>query len=69
MSTQAKPRQPVQGQPVKSIFDDAVAFRRLVNESFKRAAKLAVAENDRLGIATNGSVNGKLVVRQPTSEK
>jgi hypothetical protein len=33
--------------------------------AFQKAAKKAVAENDRLGIVTHGSVDGKIVERQP----
>ncbi len=36
-----------------------------VMAAFQKAAKAAVAENDRLGIVTHGSVNGKIVERQP----
>ncbi len=37
----------------------------LVMAAFQKAAKKAVAENDRLGIVTHGSVDGKIVERQP----
>jgi hypothetical protein len=37
----------------------------LVMAAFQKAAKTAVAENDRLGILTHGTVNGKIVERQP----
>jgi hypothetical protein len=47
------------------MFDDAEALIALAQRSFTRAAKAEVAENDRLGIPTHGSVNGKLVVRHP----
>lgn len=46
-------------------FDDADALIALAQRSFAKAATAAVAENDRLGIPTHGSVGGKLVVRQP----
>ena len=48
-----------------SVFDDADALIALAQKSFTAAAKAAVAENDRLGIPTPGSVHGKLVMRQP----
>lgn len=47
------------------IFDNFKALTALVQKSFNQAAKDAVAENDRLGIPTHGSSNGKLIVRQP----
>jgi len=47
------------------VFDDADALIALAQRSFTKAARTAVAENDRLGIPTHGSVGGKLVVRQP----
>jgi hypothetical protein len=34
-------------------------------QAFAKAARAAVAENDRLGIPTHGAVGGKLVVRRP----
>jgi hypothetical protein len=47
------------------IFDDFEALTALVQKSFNEAAKIAVAENDRLGLPTHGSIDGRLVVRQP----
>jgi hypothetical protein len=41
----------------------------LATASFKRAAKAAVAENDRLGITTHGSVEGKIVERKAPAVK
>lgn len=49
----------------KSIFDDAEAVVAMATASFKKAAKAAIAENDRLGITTHGSVDGKIVERKP----
>jgi hypothetical protein len=37
----------------------------LIMAAFQKAAAGAVLENDRLGIATHGSVDGKIVERQP----
>lgn len=48
-----------------SVFDDAEALIALAQRSFTTAARAAVAENDRLGIPTHGSIGGKLVARQP----
>ena len=42
--------------------DDIVA---LAIRSFAEAATAAVAENDRLGLQTHGSINGAMVVRNP----
>ena len=47
------------------LFDDPDALIALAQRSFARAAKAEVAENDRLGIPTHGTVDGKLVVRRP----
>jgi len=48
-----------------TVFDDASLVRRAAETAFKKAAKAAVAENDRLGILTHGAVDGKLVERLP----
>jgi hypothetical protein len=53
--------------PDESMFDDADALIAFAQRSFDKAAKAQVAENDRLGIATHGAVNGKLVERRPRS--
>jgi hypothetical protein len=53
--------------PGDSVFDDADALIAQAQRSFDRAAKAQVAENDRLGIATHGAVDGKLVERRPRS--
>jgi hypothetical protein len=47
------------------IFDDFDRLIRIAQEAFTRAAKEAVAENDRLGIDTHGAQNGRLTVRKP----
>jgi hypothetical protein len=47
------------------LFEDMPALIALAQKSFTIAARAAVAENDRLGIPTHGSIDGKLVVRQP----
>ena len=59
-----KKRNPVKSDA--SVFDDANALAELVQRSFKKAAKEAVAENDRLGIPTHGTRRGKLTVRKST---
>ncbi len=51
------------------LFENADALIALAQRSFSRAAKAEVAENDRLGIATHGAANGKLVVRHPSNSK
>jgi len=56
-------------QSGKSIFDDAEALIRSATAAFKKAAKSAVAENDRLGIVTHGSVDGNIVERKPEAAK
>jgi len=48
-------------QAGRSIFDDGEALVALASAIFKKAAKAAVAENDRLGITTHGSVDGEIV--------
>ena len=57
----AKPVTP----PDDSVFDDADALIAFAQQSFDKAAKAQVAENDHLGIATHGAVDGKLVERRP----
>ncbi len=57
----AKPVTP----PDDSVFDDAEALIAFAQRSFDKAAKAQVAENDRLGIATHGAVDGELVERRP----
>ena len=47
------------------IFDDFEALTVLVQKSFAKAVKKAVAENDKLGIPTPYSKNGKIFYRQP----
>lgn len=47
------------------VFDDAEALIARAQQAFATAAARAVAENDRCGIPTHGSLGGKLVVRQP----
>ncbi len=47
------------------IFDDFDALTILVQKSFAKATKKAVAENDKLGIPTPYSKNGKIFYRQP----
>jgi hypothetical protein len=56
-------------QADKSIFDDGEGLIALATASFKKAAKAAVAENDRLGITTHGSGDGKIVERNPPATK
>ena len=47
------------------IFDDFVALTLIVQKSFAKAVKKAVAENDKLGIPTPYSKNGNIFYRQP----
>ncbi len=47
------------------VFDRAELVSRAAEAAFDRAAKAAVAENDRLGITTHGAVGGRLVERPP----
>lgn len=49
------------------IFDDADAVIAIAQQSFARAAKMAVADNDRLGISTHGSIGNRLVVHHPNN--
>jgi hypothetical protein len=56
-------------QADKSILDDSEALIALATASFKKTAKAAVAENDRHGITTHGSVDGKIVERKPPAAK
>ena len=56
---------PIPTHDPDSVFDDPDALMELVQRSFTEAARAAVAENDRLGIPTHGSIGGKLLVRQP----
>jgi hypothetical protein len=59
----------VHGIGDNSIFDDDEALTALMQESFTRAAKKAVAENDALGIPTHYSVGGELKVHTPPPKK
>ena len=45
--------------------DEGRALIAAAKAAFLRAAKEAVAENDRLGIITHGGKNGKLPERRP----
>jgi hypothetical protein len=60
----AKPASP----PDDGVFDDADALIALAQRSFDKAAKAQLAENDRLGIATHGAVDGKLVERRTSGK-
>jgi hypothetical protein len=51
----------------RSIFDDGAALIAMAIASFKKAAEAAVDENDRLGITTHGSVDGKIIERKPSA--
>ena len=44
---------------------DPEAFFALAAAAFQEAVSDAIAENDRLGIAGVGAVNGQIVIRQP----
>jgi hypothetical protein len=46
-------------------FNDAAFVAAAAMRAFTKAAKAAVAENDRLGIITHGAVDGRLVERKP----
>ena len=46
-------------------FDDVDALAALAQSSFHAAKRKAIAENDRLGVASYGAVDGKITVRQP----
>jgi hypothetical protein len=58
---QFKPTPVAEAPPV----DSKKITPALVMAAFQKAAKKAVAENDRLGIVTHGSVDGKVVERLP----
>lgn len=47
------------------IFDNPEVVSAVAQRAFHRAKREAIAENDRLGIPSYGSENGKIVVRQP----
>ena len=47
------------------IFDDPDALTVLAQQSFTKAAREAIQENDRLGVPSYGGKDGKIVVRQP----
>ena len=49
--------------------EHSAALRLQADRAFKKAAKAAVAENSRLGIATHGAVRGKLVVGAPSKRR
>jgi hypothetical protein len=66
MAAVRKPKDP---ESEDDVFDDANALIALAARSFSAAAREAVIENDRLGIRTHGSANGKLIVRQPPVRK
>jgi len=53
----------------KSDFDDGKALTEIMVKSFAEAAREAVAENDRLGIATHGGAGGVVVERKPAAIK
>ncbi len=58
-------KKPKKREADQSVFDDGDALLEIATKAFERAAKRAVAENDRLGIPTHGTRHGKLVVRKP----
>ncbi len=47
------------------IFDDFDEMTVLIQKSFAKAVKKAIAENDKLGIPTPYSKNGKIFYREP----
>ena len=47
------------------VVDDPDAVIALAQRAFHKAARAAVAENDRLGIPTHGAVGGTLATRHP----
>ncbi len=47
------------------IFDDPEAVLELAKRSFAKARRRAVEENDRLGITSVGSEDGKIVRKPP----
>lgn len=49
----------------KTVFDDGKVLTEIMIKSFAQAAREAVAENDRLGIATHGGSGGVVVERKP----
>lgn len=53
------------GTKKNRAFDDPAAIVALAQEAFHKAKREAIAENDRLGIASYGTVDGKSVVRHP----
>jgi len=50
---------------VDRSLDEGRALIEAAKTAFLRAAKEAVAENDRLGIVTHGGRDGKLTERRP----
>jgi hypothetical protein len=66
MPLKAKPKaeQP-RAKPVgDEVFDDFDALVKTAQNSFAKAVRQAVTENDRLGIDSPGTVQGKLTVRK-----
>ncbi len=63
----AKPERTITPTP-DDVFDDEAFVAVAALRAFTKAAKAAVAENDRLGIITHGAVNGKLVERKPPAD-
>ena len=51
------------------ILDNPEALGALAEKSFHTAKRKAIEENDRLGVPSYGSVDGKIVVRQPPQAK
>lgn len=51
------------------MFDDPDALTALAQQSFHKATREAIDENDRRGVPSYGGKDGKIVVRQPRQAK
>jgi hypothetical protein len=64
-----KPKRAPEPPSKGHIFDDPDALTALAQQSFNKAAREAIEENDRLGVPSYGGKDGKIVVRQPRQAK
>jgi len=53
------------GTAARNEMDEGRILIEAAKRAFSRAARNAVAENDRLGIATHGGKDGKVIQRRP----
>ncbi len=69
LKAKSQPETPKTKPVGDEVFDDFDALVKTAQNSFGKAVREAVAENDRLGIDSPGTVQGKLTVRKAPLRK